>query len=167
MDLLTPSFGLLIWTLLAFVLVLFVLGKYAWGPILSALNEREQTIADSLATAERVKQEMAQMKSENEALLAKAREERAAMLKEAKETKDRIIGEARDQAKAEAAKILADAQATLENQKMAALTDVKNRIGGMVIEISEKVLRKSLEDRTAQEDYIRKLADDVSLLGRN
>ena len=109
MDLLTPSFGLIIWTLLAFVLVLFVLGKFAWGPILSALNEREQTIADSLATAERVKQEMAQMKSENEALLAKAREERAAMLKEAKETKDRIIGEARDQAKVEAAKILADA----------------------------------------------------------
>jgi len=167
MDLLTPSFGLLIWTLLAFVIVLYVLRKFAWGPILSALHERERTIADSLATAERVKSEMAQLQSENEALLAKAREERAALLKEAKETRDRIIGEARDQAKAEAARILADAQATLENQKMAALTDVKNRIGGMVIDIAEKVLRKSLEDRAAQETYIRQLADDVRLLGRN
>jgi F-type H+-transporting ATPase subunit b len=167
MDLLTPSFGLLIWTLLAFLIVLYVLRKFAWGPILSALNERERTIADSLATAERVKSEMAQLQSENEALLAKAREERAALLKEAKETRDRIIGEARDQAKAEAARILADAQATLENQKMAALTDVKNRIGGMVIDIAEKVLRKSLDDRAAQETYIRQLADDVRLLGRN
>lgn len=167
MDLLTPSFGLLVWTLLAFVIVLLVLRKYAWGPILSALNEREQSIADSLAMAESVRQDMARMQTENEALLAKAREERAAMLKEAKEAKDRIIGEARDQAKAEAARILADAQAALENQKMSALTDVKNRIGGMVIELSEKVIRKSLGDRAAQEEYIRKLADDVSLLDRN
>lgn len=166
MDLLTPSFGLLIWTLLAFLIVLFILRKFAWGPILSALNEREKTISDSLATAERVKTEMAMMKSENEALLATAREERAAMLKEAKETRDRIVGEAKEQAKQEAAKILSDANAALQNQKMAVLTDVKNQIGNMVIDISEKVIRRSLDNRGEQEAYIRQLADDVQLLSK-
>jgi F-type H+-transporting ATPase subunit b len=166
MDLLTPSFGLIIWTLLAFILVFLILRKFAWGPILSALNEREKTIADSIATAEKVKTEMAQMKSENEALLAKAREERAAMLKEAKETKDKIVNEAKEQAKLEASKILADANAALQNQKMAALTDVKNQIGNMVIEISEKVIRRSLDNKSEQENYIRQLADDVQLLGK-
>ena len=144
MDLLTPSFGLIIWTLLAFVIVLLVLRKFAWGPILSALSEREKTIADSLATAERVQADMARMQQENQDLMAKAREERAAMIKEAKETREKMINEAKEQAKQEAAKILADASAALENQKMAALTDVKNQIGNMVIEISEKVIRRSL-----------------------
>jgi F-type H+-transporting ATPase subunit b len=166
MDLLTPSFGLIIWTLLAFILVFLILRKFAWGPILSALNEREKTIADSLATAEQVKAEMVQMKSENEALLAKAREERAAMLKEAKETRDKIVNEAKEQAKQEAGKILADANAALQNQKMAVLTDVKNQIGSMVIEISEKVIRRSLDNKSEQESYIRQLADDVQLLGK-
>ena len=166
MDLLTPSFGLIIWTLLAFLIVFFVLRKFAWGPILQALQEREKTIADSLSSAEKIKTEMALMKSENEALLAKAREERAALLKEAKETRDKIINEARDQAKQEASKILADANAALENQKMAAITDVKNQIGNMVIEISEKVIRRSLDNRSEQEGYIRQLADDVQLLAR-
>lgn len=161
MDLLTPSFGLLFWTLLAFLVVFFLLRKFAWGPILSSLNEREKTIADSLSTAERVKAEMAQMKSENEALLVQAREERAQMLKEAKETKDKIINDAKEQAKLEANKIFADANQALENQKMAALTDVKNQIGNMVIEVSEKVIRRELGNKSEQESYIRKLADDL------
>jgi F-type H+-transporting ATPase subunit b len=161
MDLLTPSFGLLFWTLLAFLVVFFLLRKFAWGPILSSLGEREKTIADSLATAEKVKAEMAQMKSENEALLVLAREERAQMLKEAKDTKDKIINEAKEQAKLEANKIFADANQALENQKMAAITDVKNQIGNMVIEVSEKVIRKELSNKQDQEIYIRKLADDL------
>jgi len=166
MDLLTPSFGLIIWTLLAFVIVLLVLRKFAWGPILSALNEREKTIADSLATAERVQADMARMQQENQDLMAKAREERAVMIKEAKETRDKMVNEAKELAKQEAAKILADASAALENQKMAALTDVKNQIGNMVIEISEKVIRRSLENSQDQETYIRQLADDVRLLAK-
>lgn len=164
MDLLTPSFGLLFWTLLAFLVVFFLLRKFAWGPILSSLNEREKTIADSLSTAERVKAEMAQMKSENEALLVQAREERAQMLKEAKETKDKIINDAKEQAKLEANKIFADANQALENQKMAALTDVKNQIGNMVIEVSEKVIRRELGNQAEQEVYIRKLAEDLQSL---
>jgi F-type H+-transporting ATPase subunit b len=161
MDLLTPSFGLIFWTLLAFLIVFFILKKFAWGPILEALGEREKTIADSLATAEKVKAEMAQMKSENEALLIQAREERTAMLREAKETKDKIISEAKEQAKAEANKIFADSNVALENQKMAALTDVKNQIGNMVIEVAEKVIRRELDNKSEQEGYIRKLADDL------
>lgn len=163
MDLLTPSFGLLLWTLLAFLIVLFILKKFAWKPILNSLKERENTIADSLATAERVKAEMSQLKSENEALLAKAREERAQLLKEARDTKDRIISEAKEQAKIEANKIVLDAQAAIHQQKMAALTDVKNQVGTLVIEVAEKVLRRELGNKTEQENYIRQLADEVKL----
>jgi F-type H+-transporting ATPase subunit b len=106
---------------------------------------------------------MAQLKNDNEALLAKAREERATLLKEAKETKDKIISEAKEQAKAEAAKIVADAQATINNQKMAAITELKNQVGNLVIEVSEKVLRKELSNKADQEHYIKKLAEEAKL----
>lgn len=163
MRLLTPEFGLIIWTLLAFVIVLLILKKFAWKPILNALKEREMSIADSLATAEKVKAEMAQLKSENEALLAKAREERAQLLKEARDTKDRIISEAKEQAKIEANKIVVDAQAAIQQQKMAALTDVKNQVGTLVIEVAEKVLRRELGNKSEQENYIKQLAEEVQL----
>lgn len=163
MDLLIPSFGLIIWTLLAFLIVFFILKKFAWKPILSSLKERENTIAESLATAERVKAEMAQFRSENEALLAKAREERAQLLKEARDTKDRVINEAKEQAKIEANKILSDAHAAIQQQKMAALTDVKNQVGQLVIEVSQKVLRRELSNPSEQETYIRQLTNEVKL----
>ena len=163
MELLTPSFGLLFWTLLAFIIVFFILRKFAWGPILNSLSQRERTIADSLETAERVKAEMAQLKSENEALMAKAREERAAMLKEARETKDRIINEAKEQAKTEANKIITESQHAIEAQKMAAITDVKNQVGKLVIEVTEKVLRRELGNPAAQEEHIKGLVNEVKL----
>jgi F-type H+-transporting ATPase subunit b len=163
MQLLTPSFGLLFWTLLAFIIVFVVLRKFAWGPILSSLNEREKTIAGSLETAERVKAEMAQMKSENEELMARAREERSAMLKEARETKDRIVNEAKEQAKVEANKIMAEAQQAINAQKMAALTDVKNQVGKLVIEVTEKVLRRELATTDAQEAHIKSMVNEVKL----
>lgn len=163
MRLLTPDFGLIIWTALAFLIVLYILGKFAWKPILKSLKERETGIADSLATAEKVKAEMAQLKSENEALLAKAREERAHLLKEARDTKDRIINEAKEQAKIEANKIITDAQAAIQQQKMAALTDVKNQVGNLVIEVAEKVLRRELNNKAEQEGFIKQLANEVKL----
>jgi len=163
MDLLIPSFGLIIWTLLAFLIVFFILKKFAWKPILQSLKEREVTIADSLATAERMKAEMAQFKSENEALLAKAREERGQMLKEARDTKDRIIAEAKEQAKLEANKIITDAQTAIQQQKMAALTDVKNQVGQLVIEVTQKVLRRELSNKSDQENFIRQLTNEVKL----
>ena len=163
MELLLPEIGLLFWTLLSFLVVFFILGKYGWPAIAKGLKDRETSITAALATAEKVKLEMAQLKNDNEALLAKAREERAALLKEAKETKDKIINDAKDEAKAQAAKIIADAQASIQQQKMAALTDLKNQIGNLVIETSEKVLRKELSNKTEQESYIKTLASEVKL----
>jgi F-type H+-transporting ATPase subunit b len=163
MKLLLPEFGLLIWTLLAFLIVFFILGKYAWPAIVQGLRDRESGITDALATAERVKAEMAQLKSENEALLAQAREERATMLKEARDTKDKIINEAKEQAKAEAGKLINDARAAIEVQKMAAITEVKNQIGNLVVDVSEKILRRQLQDKPEQESYIKQLTEEVKL----
>ncbi|MDQ3278039.1 MAG: F0F1 ATP synthase subunit B [Bacteroidota bacterium] len=163
MRLLTPELGLLFWTLIAFLVVFFVLRKFAWRPILSSLEQREKSIAGSLATAEQVKREMAQLKSENEELMARAREERAAMLKEARDTKDRIVAEAKEQAKVEANKIILDAQQQINAQKMAALTDVKNQVGKLVVDVTEKVLRKQLAGNEAQESHIKGLIDDIKL----
>lgn len=161
MDLLIPSFGLLIWTFLAFFILLFILKKFAWKPILNSLKERENGIADSLATAERAKAEIAQFKNENEVMMAKAREERAELLKEAKITRDRIIGEAKEQAKVEANRIIADAQEAINNQKMAAIIDVKNQIGTLVLDVAEKVLRRELANKNDQETYINDLTSQV------
>lgn len=163
MDLLIPEFGLILWTLLAFGIVFFILKKYAWKPILKSLKEREDHIADSLATAAKVKAEMIELKSENEALLAKAREERGLMIKEAKETSERMIADAKDKAKTEYDRILLNAQSSIEQQKMAALTDVKNQVGNLVIEVAEKILRRELNDKPEQEKYIRQLAEGVKL----
>jgi F-type H+-transporting ATPase subunit b len=163
MKLLLPEFGLLIWTLLAFLVVVWILGKFAWPAIVKGLRDRETGIADSLATAERVRAEMAQLKSENEALLAQAREERAEMLKEARDTKDKIINEAKEQAKGIAEKIISDAQEAIERRKMAALIEVKNDIGMLVVDISEKILRRELQNKTEQEKYIKQLAEEVKL----
>ncbi len=160
---LIPEFGLLFWTLLAFLIVFFILKKFAWPAIVKGLNDRENSITEALATAEKVKLEMAQLKNENEALLVKAREERALMLKEAKEIKDKIVNDAKDEAKAQASKIITDAQTTIHQQKMAALTDLKNQIGNLVIETSEKVLRKELSNKAEQENYIKILASEVKL----
>jgi len=163
MKLLLPEFGLLIWTLLAFLIVFFILGKYAWPAIVKGLRDRETGITDALATAERVKAEMAQLKSENEALLAQAREERATILKEARDIKEKIINEAKEQAKTTTEKILNDAQDAIERRKMAALIEVKNEIGQMVVGISEKILRRELQDKSEQEKYIKQLAEEVRL----
>ena len=163
MQLLTPDLGLLLWTLLAFLIVFYILKKYAWPAIIKGLSDREHNISNSIETAERIKLEMAQLKNDNEVLLGKAREERALMIKEAKDTKDKIINEAKDEAKLAASKIIADAQASINHQKMAALTDIKNQVGNLVIEVSEKVLRRELADKTGQEAYIKQLAEEATL----
>ena len=163
MELLLPEIGLLFWTLLAFLVVFFILGKYGWPAIVKGLKDRETSITNALATAEKVKLEMAQLKNDNEAFLAKTREERGVILKEAKEIKDKIVNDAKEEAKAQAAKIIADANAIIQQQKMAALTDLKNQIGNLVIETSEKVLRKELSNKAEQESYIKILAGEVKL----
>lgn len=163
MDLLIPDLGYFVWMLIIFTVLLFVLRKFAWKPIIKMLNEREQNIEGAIAQAEKVKAEMAQLQNENEALLAKAREERSQMLKEARETKDKIINEAKEQAKAEASKIISDAQLAINAQKMAAITDVKNEVGKLVIEVSEKILKHELSSQEKQEAQINALINGMKL----
>jgi F-type H+-transporting ATPase subunit b len=163
MELLLPGLGLVFWTLVAFLIVFFILKKFAWKPILNSLKERELGIASAISTAENMKAEMTQLKSENEAILAQARDERARMIKEAKETSDRMVAEAKERAKTEYDRILADAQGAIQQQKNAALTEVKNQVGKLVIEVSEKVLRRELANRDQQEGYIKELAEGVKL----
>jgi len=163
MELLLPKLGLIVWTLLAFGIVFFILAKYAWKPILKSLNEREKNISDSILSAENVRKEMSELKSQNEALLAEAREERAQMMREAKETRDKIIMDAKEQARQETNKIVADAQNVINQQKMAAITDLKNQVGNLVLEVSEKVLRRELNNKEEQEKYIQQLTENVEL----
>lgn len=163
MSLLLPHLGLIFWTLLAFLIVFFILKKFAWSAILKGLNDRETNITEAIASAEKVKKEMAQLKSENENLLAAAREERSALLKEAKEMKDKMINDAKNDAKEQAARIIAEAHASITQQKMAALTDIKNHVGKMVVEVSEKIIRKQLSNPAEQEQYINTLTQDIKL----
>lgn len=163
MQLLTPDLGLFFWNLLAFLIVLVILKKFAWKPILASLKERELGIADAISSAEKIKLEMALLKSENETLLAKAREERAIILKEAKEHSEKMISEAKDKAKSEYEKIVADAQSAIQQQKNAALIDVKNQVGALVIEVSEKILRRELSNKPEQEKFISQLAEEAQL----
>ncbi|MEO5909213.1 MAG: F0F1 ATP synthase subunit B [Ginsengibacter sp.] len=163
MELLLPKLGLILWTLIAFGIVFFILAKYAWKPILKSLDEREKNITDSILSAENVRKEMVALKSENETLLTKAREERSQMMREAKEIRDKIIQEAKEQARKETSKIVADAQSVIHQQKMAAITDLKNQVGNLVLEVSEKVLRRELNNKEDQEKYIQELAQNVEL----
>jgi F-type H+-transporting ATPase subunit b len=163
MGILLPELGLFLWTLLAFLIVFLILKKYAWKPILETLNEREKSIADSIASAQKVRDEMANMKSEHELLLVQAREERSHMLKEAKDAKDKMIADAKNMAGEESNKILAEARTQIQNEKMAAMIDIKNQVGALVISVSEKVLRKELSDKKAQESYINTLSQEITL----
>lgn len=163
MELLLPPLGLLFWTLIAFLVVFFLLKAFAWKPILASLKERETGIAEAIASADKVKAEMADLKNENEAMMAQAREQRAVMIKEAKETADKMMAEAKDKAKSEYDRIVAEAQNAILQQKNAALTDVKNQVGALVIEVAEKVLARELANKAEQENYIKQLAEGVKL----
>jgi F-type H+-transporting ATPase subunit b len=163
MELLLPKLGLIVWMTIVFAIVFFILAKYAWKPIVNALKEREKNISDSILSAENVRKEMSLLKSENEELLAKAREERGQMMRDAKEIRDKIIADAKDQGRQEMAKIVADAQSVIHQQKMAAIVDLKNQVGNLVLEVSEKVIRRELSNKTEQEKYIQQLTQNVDL----
>ena len=162
-NLLNPDPGLFFWTVLVFIILWTLLAKFAFGPISKALKKREETIADALQSAEKAKAEMAALKADNEELIRQAQEERANILREAKAAKDKIINEAKDQAKEEATKIVTDAKKEIENQKMAAIVDLKNTVGKMSIEISEKVLKRELKDENDQLAYATQLVDALNV----
>jgi F-type H+-transporting ATPase subunit b len=158
-----PDFGLLFWTLLIFLLFWGIIGKFAFGPIRSALSKREKDIQDALDQAKMAREEIANMKSENVALLAEAREERTQILQQAKENKNAIIAEAKEKAKEEAQKIVSNAKNDIENEKKAALIEIKNSVGSMALEIAEKVIRKELQGDKEQTSFVDKLVDDFKL----
>lgn len=163
MGLLTPEFGLFFWSLVAFVLVAVLLKKFAWKPILGMLDERENKIADSIASAERAQQEMANLKADNERLLNEAREERSALLKEANDMKNKIIEDARQEAKKQASKMIQDAKLQINNEKNAALTEVKNEIGNLAVEVAEKILKQELSNEDVQKNYVNELTNSIKL----
>ncbi|HMR44094.1 MAG TPA: F0F1 ATP synthase subunit B [Saprospiraceae bacterium] len=158
-----PDFGLLFWSTVIFGLFWLMIGKFAFRPIANALKKREEDIQTSLDQAKKAREEMANLKSENEELLKLAQEERQKILREAKEAKDAIVAEAREKAKDESKRIVAEAKELIENQKMAAIVDLKNQAGRMAIEIAEKIMRKDLAGDTEQEAFVKKLVDDTKL----
>ncbi len=163
MELVTPGLGLIVWTSLFFLIVLFLLRKFAWKTILDSIDERNKSIEDALKAADRARAEMAQLKNENEALLQEARAERDKMLREAKAAADRLINEAHEKASAEGQRLIKQAQETINNEKNAALTEVKNQIATLSLELAEKVLRAKLSDRSAQEELVKEYIKDLKV----
>jgi len=163
MDLVTPSIGLVVWTTLCFGILLFLLGKYAWKPILAAVAERENSIESALLKAEAVKEEMTRLTSENENLLKQARAERDAILSEAKKVKDQMISDAKATAHTEGARMIELARVEINNQKAIAMADVKNQVASLSLEIAEKVLRKQFEDQSKQDELVSQLLKEVKI----
>ena len=163
MKLVTPDIGLLFWMLVSFGIVLFLLRKFAWKPILASLKTREESISEALNTARKAKEEMAQLNNDNQRLLNEAREERAKLLREAKSTGDHLISEARDKAKVEAQKIVTEARQEIENQKNKAIVEVKNQVGQMSIDIAEKLIRQQMGQTQEQKNLVDKLVNEIKL----
>ncbi|WP_420384825.1 F0F1 ATP synthase subunit B [Roseivirga sp.] len=163
MEILSPDTGLFIFQTVAFLLLLFLLGKFAWKPILSGLKEREQTIESALLSAEQAKKEMEALQADNQKLLAEARAERDSILKEAMATANSIKEEAKEETSKITAKMLEDAKATIENEKRAALADVKTQVAALSLEITERVIRKQLGDQKAQEALVDEYVKDLNL----
>ena len=157
------SIGLFFWQTIIFILLIFLLKKFAWKPILDAVNEREEGIKNALLSAEKAKEEMASLQSDNEETLKKARSERDSLLKEAREIKQQLIDEAKNEAKNEAKKIISQAQETIQNEKNAAIVDLKNQVAGLSIDIAEKVLKEKLSDDKTQMKLVKDLVKEVTL----
>jgi F-type H+-transporting ATPase subunit b len=163
MELVKPAFGLIFWMFVSFALILFLLKKFAWKPILEMLDEREKTISDALNSAQKAKEEMTALRAGNEKLLQEARNERDNLLKEAREAKEMIINEARAKATEASDKILASARENISNEKMAAITELKNYVATLSIEIAEKVLKQELADPNKQKELVQSLLKDTKL----
>lgn len=162
-PLVTPEIGLVFWTTVSFLVLFFLLAKFAWKPIMGAIDDRERFIEDSLSKAEAANEEMARLINENESLLKQARAERDIILQEAKKVKDQIIGEAKEAAHKEGARQIELARVEINNQKAIAMADVKNQVATLSLEIAEKVLRKQFEDSSKQDALVADLLKEVKL----
>jgi len=162
-PLVTPEIGMLVWTSIVFIILLFLLTKYAWKPILNAVKEREASIENALNSAEEAKRTMAELKANNEDLLNEARAERDAMLKEARTVKEKMIAEAKTKANEDAEKIIVAARESIHHEKMAAITELKNQVAVLSIEIAEKILKDELSSADKQKAIIDNVVKDINL----
>ena len=158
-----PGIGLLFWMTLTFLILLFLLAKFAWKPILAAVNEREVTIVDSLNQAKLAKQEVLNLKAENEIIIREAKVERDNILKEARQIKDRIVGEAKDLAKTEGDKMIEQARQSIQMEKAAAMSDIKNQISTLSVNIAETILKQKLDNDGAQNALVENMLNKTNL----
>lgn len=157
------SIGLFFWQSIIFIGLLFLLKKYAWGPILSSVNERENSIKDALKAAKDARSEMENLQSDNQRILKEARAEKEALLKEARSIRSEIISTAKEEAKDEAQKILIQAQQAIQNEKRSTINELKDQVGSIALEIAEKVLRKELDSKDKQMDLVNEILKDTEL----
>jgi len=163
MDLITPEFGLVFWTLITFLILLFILRKFAWKPILGAVSDREEGIKDALASAEKARREMENLTADNERILQEARAEREAMLKDARDMKNKMITDAKEEAQEQANKMIEQAQAAIESEKKAAMAELKSHVACLSIDIAEKVVRKELSNKGSQEKLVEEMLGEATL----
>ena len=162
MSLITPDFGLFFWMTVIFLAALFVLWKWGFPVIVKMVEERKAYIDESLRKAHEANERLANIQKEGESILQEAREKQAQILKEAAETRDAIVEKAQDKARAEGARLLEDARVAIEQEKKAAIADIRQQVATLSVEIAEKVLRQNLKDDKAQMDLIDRMLDDVS-----
>ena len=163
MDLVTPDVGLLFWTFVSFAILYFLLKKFAWKPILGSVNEREQSIHEALLAAEKAKNEMQNLKSDNEKILKEAKVERENMLKDAREIKTKLISDAENQAKIQASKLIESAQIAIQNEKNSAMNELKQTVVELSIGIAEKVISSELQDKNKQLKVVETMLNEASL----
>lgn len=163
MDLVTPGFGLIFWTSVVFIILLVLLKRMAWTPILNNVDARNKSIEEALEAAKNARDEMSNLKADNDRILKEARAERDEMLKEARELKANIISEAKNAAKDEADKMIASAKVVIENEKAGAISELKNTVGSLSVDIAEKVLRAELKDVDKQNAFIADMLKNIKL----
>jgi F-type H+-transporting ATPase subunit b len=163
MELINPGIGLIFWMTLAFGVVFFVLKKFVWPPIMQALNEREQHIEEALQAADLAHEEMKKLKLDNEQLLREAKEERDSIMAEARKIKDKMLDDARLKANQEADRIVESAKERIQHERLAAMTEMKNQIAEISIEVAERLLREKLSAPKAQQEYIDRLLNEKQL----
>lgn len=163
MDLVTPGIGLIFWSTLFFLILLFILGKFAWPAILTAVKARNESIRKALESADKAKEEMARLQADNQKILAEAKAERDAMMKEAKQLKDKLIADAKEKASEEANKLVQKAREAIQNEKAAAINDMKSQMANLSVDIAEQILRLKLEDNKAQKELVDKLIKEADL----
>ena len=163
MDLVTPDIGLIFWTTISFAILYFILSKFAWKPILGAVNEREKSIKDALSAAEKAKEEMVNLKADNEKILNEAKLQRESLLKEAREIKSKIIADAEIQATEKANRLIDAAKTAIENEKSAAMKELQNTVVDLSFNIAEKLLTKELDNKEKQLENIQDILDKTKL----